>query len=442
VSASPLSAETVPSGMPLLGRDGRSAPPIRIVHLGLGAFHRSHQAWFTHRAPDAAEWGIASFTGRRPHAATTLAAQDSLFTLVERGSEDDRFEVIGSIAEAVDGADTTRLAQLLAAPTTAIVTLTVTEAVYEQIDTHSPLSRLLHGLDARRAAGAGPIAVVSCDNLAANGRVAHATVLRIAERVSPALVAWISENVSFVSTSVDRITPRTSMQDRTLVAARCGYRDDSPVVAEPFASWILCGEFPAGRPSWENAGAEFVEDIEPFENRKLWFLNGAHSLMAYAGQLREHTTVADAFADPVCRDAVESFWNEAARHLPHPELNVPEYRQALAERFANQRIAHSLAQIAADGTTKLRMRSIPVLRAELAAGRTGLATARVLAAWMDFVSSGVQIQDPLAGALREVETPGGHTGTADLLRLVDAPLANDTLTVQRIFELRGTLTGP
>lgn len=427
--------------LPLLSRSGTPAPPVRIVHLGLGAFHRSHQAWFTAHASDAAEWGIASFTGRRPDAARVLAAQDGLFTLIERGGEGDRFEVVGSIAEAADGADTARLDALLAAPSTALVTLTVTEAVYEKHDADSPLGRLCHGLAARRAAGGGPIAVVSCDNLARNAEVAEKAVLSIAEGLDPGLASWVRENVSFVGTSVDRITPRTTPGDVALVAFECGYRDEAPVVAEPFANWILAGDFPAGRPRWEDAGAQFVADIEPFENRKLWLLNGAHSILAYAGQLRGHTTVAEAIADPACREAVEAFWDEAARHLTLPELGVPRYRAALLERFSNPRIAHHLAQIAADGTTKLRMRAVPVLSAEAEQGRTGVAAARMIAVWMDFVSAAVSgdFQDPLKDRVLEAASLEGRERTQALAELVSPDLASDPVVVDRIHSLRGTL---
>ena len=428
--------------LPLLTRHGEPAPPVRIVHLGLGAFHRSHQAWFTARARDAAEWGIASFTGRRPDAALALAPQEGLFTLIERSADGDRFEVVGSIAEAVDGADVGRLEELLAAPETAVVTLTVTEKVYDDEGPDAPLGRLVRGLAARRAAGAGPIAVVSCDNLAGNGEVARAAVVRIAEDLDAeseegGLAAWVRENVSFVGTSVDRITPRTTPDDVAEVAERCGYRDASPVVAEPFASWILSGEFPAGRPAWEDAGAQFVADIEPFENRKLWLLNGAHTMLAYSGQLRGHETVADALGDPVCRRAMAEFWDEAARHLTLPDLDVPAYRAALLERFANPRIAHYLAQIAQDGSLKLRLRAVPVLQAERAEGRGGLGAARMIAAWIDWVGSGADISDPLVGAIREALGGEGRERTEALIRLVDADLAADAAVVDLIHGLLG-----
>ena len=433
--------------LPLLSRKAVPAPPVRIVHLGLGAFHRSHQAWFTHRAPDADQWGIASFTGRRPDAAYALAPQDGLFTLIERGAEHDRFEVISSIAEAVDGADTARLEELLASERTAIVTLTITEAVYEQDGPETPLGRLVRGLRARRAAGAGSLAVVSCDNVAGNGDVARAAVLRIAAATDgaapePGLTDWVREKVSFVSTSVDRITPRTTEGDLVEVAAECGYRDASPVVAEPFANWILSGDFPAGRPRWEAAGAQFVADVQPYENRKLWLLNGAHSLLAYAGLERGHRTVAEALSDELCHDAVNAFWGEAQRHLVEPGLDVPAYRHSLLERFGNPRISHVLDQIAADGTTKLRMRAVPVLRAERDAGRSGAAAARMLAAWVDHVSAGSVLQDPRREAIVAARALVGRERITGLLSLIEPSLVADPDLVSLVEGLLGSFSHP
>ncbi|MFC7846928.1 mannitol dehydrogenase family protein [Arthrobacter sp. NPDC057388] len=437
---------------PRLTRQVRSAPkaPVRIVHLGLGAFHRSHQAWYTQRAGDAGEWGIASFTGRRPDAAQILAAQDGLYTVVERSDAGDTFEVVGSIVEAVDGANLSRLVELLAAPQTALVTLTITEAAYplgpadlprlvSGEEPKTPIGRLVLGLAARKDAGAGPLALVSCDNLADNGSVARNQVLALAREYDVALGAWIEANVSFVSTSVDRITPRTTEADLAEVSKACGYEDAAPVVTEPFHNWVLSGDFPAGRPRWEDAGAVFVNDIGPYENRKLWLLNGAHSLLAYTGQLRGHATVADALADKACRQAVEEFWDEAARHLPGHELRIPEYRSALLNRFGNSRIAHHLAQIATDGSTKLRMRALPVLRAEQAAGRSGSAAMRMIAAWIAFVSSTAECQDPLAEQIRQAKTLKGDQRTAALLGLISPDLAADPAAVSQIHRLRGAV---
>lgn len=459
--------------LPPLNRTLHAAPkpPVRMVHLGLGAFHRSHQAWYTSQASDAAEWGIAAFTGRRPDAAVALAEQDGLFTVVERADSGDSFAVVGSIVEAVDGADVQRLAELMAAPATAIVTLTVTEAAYRlgadgQLDTNSPdvaadlallasssgnpttpLGRLVLALAARRSASAGPIAVVCCDNLANNGTVARNAVTGLAAAWDADLAAWVEANVSFVSTSVDRITPRTTEADIAAVEAACGYRDNSPVVAEPFTNWVLSGDFPAGRPRWEDAGAVFVDHIEPFENRKLWLLNGAHSLLAYAGQLRGHATVAEALADPACRTMVESFWDEAEANLSGAaagadsggaDLQIPAYRGALLARFSNARIAHHLAQIAMDGSTKLRMRAVPVLLAERAQGRSGVAAAGMIAAWIDFSAAAGTFHDPLAAEVAEANMLEGVERVQALLALVDPALAADTTVVELVSGLLGT----
>ena len=447
--------------------------PVRIVHLGLGAFHRSHQAWYTSQAGDAADWGIAAFTGRRPDAALALAGQDGLFTLVERADRGDSFAVVGSIVEAVDGADVQRLAELVAAPATAIVTLTVTEAAYRlgadgQLDTtapdvasdlallasasgnpSTPLGRLVFALAARRAAGAGPLAVVCCDNLANNGTVARNALTGLAQAWDAELAAWVGENVSFVSTSVDRITPRTTEADIAAVEAACGYRDNSPVVAEPFTNWVLSGDFPAGRPRWEDAGAVFVDHIEPYENRKLWLLNGAHSLLAYAGQLRGHATVAQALADPQCLTAVESFWDEAEANLSGAatgdaaggtDLQIPAYRAALLARFSNARIAHHLAQIAMDGSTKLRMRAVPVLLAERARGRSGAAAALMIAAWIDFSAASGTLHDPLAAEVAAANQLEGAERVQAVLALVDPAVAADDAVVELVSGRLGTFS--
>jgi fructuronate reductase len=359
-----------------------------------------------------------------------------------------------------------RLAKLVAAAQTAVVTLTVTEAAYRLApdgqldraaadvaadlallasgsgDPTTPLGRLVFALAARRAAGAGPLAVVCCDNLANNGTVAHNAVAGLAGAWDPSLAAWIEATISFVSTSIDRITPRTTGADLAAVDSACGYRDTSPVVAEPFSNWVLSGDFPGGRPRWEDAGAVFVDDIEPYENRKLWLLNGAHSLLAYAGQLRGHDTVADALRDASCLQAVERFWDEAESNLPGPDLQIPAYRAALLERFGNARIAHHLAQIAMDGSTKLRMRAVPVLRAERTAGRSGAGAALIIAAWIDFVASAATVHDPLAEEVAAANRLTGHERIRALLGLVDPALAGDGGVVRLIEDLCGTFAEP
>jgi len=388
-------------------------PPARIVHLGLGAFHRAHQAWYTAHAGNAHEWGIVAFTGRSPAIADVLSGQDGLYTVIERSPTADRHEVVTSLVEAQDGANMSRLAVLFASPDVALVTITVTEAGYRLQADGSPdtsdaalvqdlatlrmnasssaqfgnlslttmLGRLLAGLEARRRASGPPIAVVPCDNLPANGSLMSRGTLKAAELVSPGLAEWISQNVSFVSTSVDRITPRTTAADAQRLNAQQEWVDAAPVVTEPFRDWVLSGSFPAGRPAWEDAGARFVDDIEPWERRKLWLLNGAHTLLSFGGLLRGHETIAQAIGDPALSAMVEEFWDEASALLP-AGLSVDSYRAALRERFLNSRIEHRLAQIAEDGTRKLSLRIVPVAEAQLKAGRLPGGAAFAIACWI------------------------------------------------------------
>jgi len=441
---------------------GADPAPVRIVHLGLGAFHRAHQAWYTARASDAAGWGIAAFTGRGPSAARELAPQDGLYSLVERSDSGDTVSVVTSIVEAHDGADIARLVELLAAPSTAVVTITVTEAGYRLTADGTPdvsddavaadmagfasgraqttLGRLLLGLDARRRADAGPIAVVPCDNMPDNGPVVGAALTGLAASVDDDLAAWIRDNVSFVSTSVDRITPKTTPDDLATVTRLTGWDDAAAVVTEPFSDWVLSGGFPAGRPDWESAGARFVDEIGPFESRKLWLLNGAHSLLAYTARQRGHETVAAAIADPECLAAVEQFWDAAVRHLPAEGLELPAYRAALLGRFRNTRIEHRLAQIANDGSTKLRIRIAPIVLAERAAGRSGAAGIAVLAGWIGQLLPGgvlAEPHDPLADALRAAAQLPPAEAVPALLALVDPALAADDSLVAQVRAAAG-----
>jgi len=439
------------------GLPGEPAP-VRIAHLGLGAFHRAHQAWYTSVAGDADEWGIAAFTGRRRHAAEELQAQDGLYSLTVRSTTGDAVNIVGSISEAVDGALVDRLIDTVAAHSTALVTLTITEAGYA-LDVHgrpdladdtvaadldwlrrnlhasrfdlsdaprSALARLVAGVEARRRAGAGDLAIVSCDNLPDNGALARTGMLALAELAGAAAThEYLTAHVTFVSTSVDRITPKSTPEDVAAVTAATGWRDRTPVVTEPFHDWVLSGEFRSGRPDWERAGARFVDDIDPFERRKLWLLNGSHTLLAYAGAARGHQTVAEAISDSAIRPCVEEFWNEAARHLPAEGLELDDYRAALLERFHNARIQHLLGQIGQDGTTKLRVRIAPILMAERRAGRDGAASARVLGAWVAEARKGRLPADRASDAVQRAVVLGGERAVIALLSLVDGELASD-----------------
>lgn len=346
--------------------------PVRIAHLGLGAFHRAHQAWYTElvNRSGAEQWGIAAFTGRRPNAAMALAAQGCAYDLVVRGPESDSVERISSIVAAHDGADAEAWRAAMA--TVAVLTVTITEAGYRAGST--AIERIVDGLRARRDAEAGPIAIVSCDNLDGNGALLGSLVSQAADAE---LAAWIADNVSFVSSVVDRITP--AVADALPITIT---DDPCALVTEPATSWILCGGFPAGRPAWEQAGAEFVDDIEPYERRKLWLLNAGHTLLASLGQLRGHATVAEAMTDEVCRTALADLWDDADAVLPFDATNLAEHRAVIATRFENARIRHALRQIATDAEIKLALRVVPVVQARLARGLdAGRGEIRALAAW-------------------------------------------------------------
>ncbi len=434
-----------------LSRSGGSPPPVRLVHLGLGNFFRAHQAWYTQHSPDAAEWGYAAFAGRGPGLAARLAGQDGLYTTVTRAAEGDRFEVVGSLAAAHPADDHPAWLGYFSSPLVSVVTTTITEAGYVRrpdgaLDTkdqqlqadiavlradpeglvRTAPARLVAGLAARRRADAGPLALVPCDNMAGNGDAASRVIRELAELLDPALARWIAESISFVTTEVDRITPRPAPEDAAAVLAGTGRRDDCPVVTEPFTEWTLSGEFPAGRPGWEGAGAVFTADVAPFEHRKLWMLNGAHSLLAYAGSLRGHLTVADAIADDSCRAWVEQWWSEAARHLPQEAAELDAYRRALLARFTNPRIRHQLAQIAADGSQKLPIRILPVLRQERAEGRIPLAGTRILASWICHLRGmGAPVSDVRATALVAAASGPIATAAARVLAELDPALADD-----------------
>ncbi|MCM4076135.1 mannitol dehydrogenase family protein [Paractinoplanes hotanensis] len=391
---------------------------VRVVHLGLGGFFRAHQAWYTGFDD---EWGIAAFTGRSAGLAETLTRQDGRYTLVVRGPDSDDLQVQTSVVAAYPGSDAATWRSLVADPAVAVVTITMTEAAYAPDGVVA--DRLVAGLSARRLAGSGPIAVVSCDNLPGNGEVTARVVHDLAVRLDPALDEWITGNVSFVATMVDRITPRTTPAD----VREVGGADAVPVITEPYTEWILSGEFPAGRPAWERGGARFVADVVPHETRKLLLLNGGHSLLAYAGSALGHETVAAAVADPQCRAWLDEWWDEACRHVPLPADELTAYRAALLERFANPRIRHTLAQIAADGSQKIPIRVLPVLRAERKAGRRAPGSARILAAWIDHLrGSGAPVAD--AGAAPYAARAGS---VRDVLTLLAPDLDGDTELIAR-----------
>lgn len=442
----------------------RPKPPVRALHLGLGNFFRAHQAWYTHHAADGRDWGIAAFTGRGGSSAVRLGEQDGLYTLDVRSAGGDEFEVIESVVAVHDADDRRAWLQYWSDPAVQYVTLTVTEAGYRRapgggLDVADPAvaadiaalrdaeavastapGRIVAGLLARRAADAGGFTIIPCDNLPGNAAALAAVVADLVEAVDPSLSDWMQDNVSFVSTAVDRITPATTDTDRQRIEAATGRQDGMPVVTEPFAEWVLGGTFAGQHPDWESAGAVITDDVAAYEARKLTLLNGAHSLLAYAGSLRGHATVAQAVADPLCRAWVDQWWDEACPHLPMPEAALRSYREALLARFANPAIEHTLAQIAMDGSQKLPVRILPTLRAERASGRVPVGACRVLAAWVAYVR---RPDGPAADPLRETLVDLGRGSLEQsvprLLGVLDPDLPADEAAVAQVVRLAAEL---
>ena len=438
----------------------RPAAPVRLIHLGLGNFFRAHQAWYTDRAPDSSDWGYAVFTGRSAGIAGPLSDQEGVYTLVTRSAGADRFDPVASISVVHTAADHEAWLNYFRDPAVAAVTVTVTEAGYlrrpggagmdmtredARADAAALLrhpapavstvpARLLAGLMARQEAGAGPLAVIPCDNLPDNGPAVAEVMTDLARAVNPGLESWMTENLTVVSTVVDRITPRTAPETSRLVRAATGWSDACPVVTEPYSEWILDARLPPRRPAWEGCGAVIADDVAPYERRKLWLLNGAHSLLAYAGSLLGFDTVPDAAADARGQAWLDEWWSVAS---PHVGADTGPYLDSLRERFGNVRMADRLVRIAEDGSQKIPVRILPVLRAERAAGRVPPGATRVIAGWICHLRGmGAPVRDARASELLPLARRPWPDSVAAVLGWLGSDLADD-LDLRRAVQDQG-----
>lgn len=395
-----------------VARPGYDRGAVRpgIVHLGVGAFHRAHQAVYTDAVLAAGDkrWGITAASLRSPDTRNALAPQDGLYALNIRG-EADQLAVIGSINRVLAAPEKPdALLDALCAPTVAIVSLTVTEKAYcrdpasgaldeahpdilhDLLHPHAPrsvLGWLLAGIARRRAEGLAPFTVLCCDNLPANGRTLHRLLARFAQLHSPGLGAFVENEVACPDTVVDRIVPATTAEDRSRVAAALGLWDAWPVVAEPFTQWVVADRFPNGRPAWEDVGVTLVSDVAPFEAMKLRMLNASHSALAYLGLLAGVETVADAMRDPDFAGFAARVMDDATPTLAVPPgTEVLGYKRALLARFRNPALRHRTAQIATDGSQKLPQRVLDTVRDRLALGLPVDTHALVVAGWMRYVT--------------------------------------------------------
>jgi len=429
--------------------------PVGIVHLGIGAFNRAHQAVYTDDAlADAGgAWGICGVSLRSADVRDRMVPQDCLYTVVEKGRAGTSHRVIGSVREVLfRGDELDTILARLAAPATRIVSLTITEKGYchdpasgalnfahpdvvhdlaEPADPVSAVGLVVLALDRRRATGTGPLTVLCCDNLPHNGRLVEGMVSAFAHARDPALAAWIAANVTFPSTMVDRIVPATTESDLADVNRALGLLDAAPVVCEPFRQWVIAGDFAAGRPAWERAGAQFVADVAPFEAMKLRLLNGSHSMLAYLGFLAGYETIWQVAAQPDFVALMRALMDEATPTLALPaDVDLPAYKAALVERFGNPALPHRTQQIAMDGSQKLPQRILGTVRDNLAAGRPIDRAALAVAGWMRYAAGvdeagrAIKVSDPLAAQFARVAA--AHRGDP-------AALARGLLDLAAVF---------
>ncbi|MET7876426.1 mannitol dehydrogenase family protein [Micromonospora profundi] len=425
--------------------------PTGVVHIGLGAFHRAHQAVYTEAAIGAAggDWGIMAVAPRSTALVEALAAQDNLFSVSTLSAAGSATRVVGALSGVRHAAsDPDAVVALLADPAVRVVTLTVTEKAHQldpvtgRLCPDQPLAAdlaggrppstvpglLLRGLAARAAADAGPIALVSCDNLPSNGRRLRGMVDQAvgqAQGVPAGFVDWVAGNVTCPGTMVDRIVPASTPE--TIEAARLalGVTDLAAVAAEPYMQWVIEDDFPGGRPGWEHAGAVLTEDAGPWERLKLRTLNGVHSAVAYLGALAGRETIADALLIPHLPDVLRRLIAEdvAASFTPPDGVRVVDYGEQALGRFANPAIHHRTLQVAMDGSQKLPQRILHTIADLRAAGRSARWGALVVAAWLRFAlgyaddGRPLPLQDPLAGPIRAALDAGKQSpaGTVDAI---------------------------
>ncbi|WP_368497472.1 mannitol dehydrogenase family protein [Herbiconiux sp. A18JL235] len=409
----------LPVAQPLYSRDDVTAG---IVHFGFGAFHRAHQAAYLDTLMNdglALDWGIVGVNvlahDERMH--EVMTTQRCRYTQVLKHA-DGRLEArtIGSVVEHLHApADPVAVLERLADPGIRIVSLTITEGGYETdpatgefapvsegvladlaavgggapgtevgadpIVPRSVFGFIVAGLRMRRSRGIPPFTVLSCDNVQGNGSIARAALLAFAKTVDPELAEWMAAEVAFPSTMVDRITPITTDGDRELVREVFGVDDAWPVMAEPFAQWVIEDDFPLGRPPLERAGAQFVDDVAPYETMKLRLLNASHQALAHPSSLLGHELVDEAMADPDVVALLRAWFGEALAVLPEvPGIDLAVYCDTLIERYSNPWVRDTVERLAMDAENRLSAFVLPVVRDRLALGLPVDVAALVLAA--------------------------------------------------------------
>ena len=410
----------------------RSKVKIGIVHLGLGGFHRAHQAVYFDDILESGDlrWGILGASLRSPESRNALQPQDGLYTVAAQSSERTAFRVIGSIIQQLVAPENPEtLVEAMSEPDVKIVSLTVTEKgycldpatgllnethtdiLYDLANPRSPRSApgfIVEALRLRHERELPPFAVMSCDNLPANGVKLRAIVIRLASLQDATLGEFIAQHVAFPSTMVDRIVPQTVDEDRAFLADAIGLEDAWPIVTEPFTQWVIEDHFPQARPDWGSVGGELVQDVAPYEAMKLRLLNGAHSMLAYLGARAGLTTVAEVMTDPELGPFIAAFMEEDVT----PTLKVPKgadvaaYRTSLLDRFRNTALKHRLSQIASDSSQKIPQRFLGTARDRLAMGLPLGRLAHGIAAFIHYADGydrdgkPLELKDPWADTIK------------------------------------------
>ena len=412
-----------------------------IVHIGVGGFHRAHEAVYLDdlmAGGMAQEWGICG-VGLRPAdkaMRNALIPQDCLYTVVARSAEGDAARVVGSLVRYLFAPEETEaVLDALAAPQTRIVSLTITEGGYnfnqatgafnaEHPDVVHDLANPAHptsvfgylaeALDRRRLLNLPAFTVLSCDNVPENGDMARTTLLAFAALRDPALHDWIAAHAAFPNSMVDRITPQTTDADREMVQDEFGIEDAWPVVCEPFRQWIIEDHFSNGRPPLEQVGVQFTSDVRPYEMMKLRLLNASHSAMGYLGFLAGFPFIHEIMADDVFRAYVKRLMDEEVTPLlaPVPGVDLAEYKATLLTRFANPAIKDQTTRICLDGSSKVPKFLLPSLREALGRGPSALLTLAV-AGWFRYLRGEDEegrsyvLDDPRADELQRLARLGG-----------------------------------
>ncbi len=396
---------------PSYDRDGIR---VGIAHFGVGGFHRAHQAMYVDRLLQrglAREWGICGIgvmpADRRMR--DVLRAQDGLYTLILEHPDGSReARVIGSIVDyryAPDDPEAT--IELLAAPATRIISMTITEGGYQVRDRGSVFGLIGEALARRRERGISAPTIVSCDNIEHNGAVARRAVMAHAELLHPGLVDWVAEHTRFPSSMVDRITPVTTPDIIAGAERDFGVADQWPVVAEAFASWVLEDDFADGRPPLQEAGVLLVDDVKPYESMKLRLLNAGHQCLCYFAWLCGYRMVHDAARDSLFAEFLLAYFDcEAIPTLrPVPGIDLPAYSRELIERFANPGVRDTVARLCAYSSDRIPTWLLPVIRDNLVTGGPIRLASAAVASWARYAEGSdergepIEVVDNLAGSL-------------------------------------------